>query len=69
MARTTTGTVMKPERKSIDEIELLEQMLLVRAYEEMIVESSAAGKVPGTCTSVGQEAAAVGVVRALSAAT
>jgi TPP-dependent pyruvate/acetoin dehydrogenase alpha subunit len=67
MARTTTGTVMKPERKSIDEIELLEQMLLVRAYEEMIVESSAAGKVPGTCTSVGQEAAGVGVVSALTA--
>lgn len=46
---------------------LFEQMLLVRAYEEAIVAGSAAGQVPGTCTSVGQEAAAVGVVNALSA--
>ncbi len=45
---------------------LLEQMLLVRTYEEAIVAGSAAGSVPGTCTSVGQEAAAVGVVNALA---
>ncbi|UCV04402.1 thiamine pyrophosphate-dependent dehydrogenase E1 component subunit alpha [Dechloromonas denitrificans] len=48
--------------------QLYEQMLLIRAYEEKIVEASAAGKVPGTCTSVGQEAAAVGVVNALGGA-
>lgn len=47
-------------------LRLLEQMLLVRAYENAIVAGSTAGKVPGTCTSVGQEAAAVGVVNALS---
>jgi len=47
-------------------VRLLEQMLLVRAYENAIVAGSIAGKVPGTCTSVGQEAAAVGVVNALS---
>ncbi|MDF3035555.1 MAG: dehydrogenase [Paucimonas sp.] len=44
---------------------LLEYMKLVRAYEEKIVELHAAGNFPGTCTSVGQEASAVGVVRAL----
>ncbi|WP_263771627.1 thiamine pyrophosphate-dependent dehydrogenase E1 component subunit alpha [Propionivibrio soli] len=51
----------------IDPSMLLEQMLLIRAYEEAIVAGSAAGAVPGTCTSVGQEAAAVGVVNALAA--
>ena len=49
-----------------DSHRLLEQMLLIRAYEEAIVAGSTSG-VPGTCTSVGQEAAAVGVVNALSA--
>ena len=55
-AQTTTSELLQ----------LYEQMLLIRAYEEKIVEASAAGKLPGTCTSVGQEAAAVGVVKALS---
>ncbi|MGB4063755.1 MAG: thiamine pyrophosphate-dependent dehydrogenase E1 component subunit alpha [Azonexus sp.] len=54
----------KPPAKSPQH--LLEQMLLIRAYEEAIVNGSAAGKMPGTCTSVGQEAAAVGVVNALA---
>lgn len=58
MATATSG---------IDLVQLYEQMLLIRAYEEKIVESSAAGKLPGTCTSVGQEAAAVGVINALGA--
>jgi len=44
----------------------LETMLLVRAYEEKLVELQRAGA-PGTCTSVGQEACAVGVVDALEA--
>jgi len=51
----------------IDARPLLEQMLLIRAYEEAIVAGSDAGTIPGTCTSVGQEAAAVGVVNALGA--
>ncbi len=51
----------------IDARPLLEQMLLIRAYEEAIVAGSDAGAIPGTCTSVGQEAAAVGVVNALGA--
>ena len=44
----------------------LETMLLIRAYEEKLVELQRAGA-PGTCTSVGQEACAVGVVGALEA--
>lgn len=58
---------MAPQAPAIDGQQLLEQMLLIRAYEEAIVSGSAAGKIPGTCTSVGQEAAAVGVVNALAA--
>ena len=44
----------------------LETMLLIRAYEEQLVELQRNGA-PGTCTSVGQEACAVGVVDALEA--
>ncbi len=44
---------------------LLETMMLVRAFEEQNRTLTAAGKAPGTCTSVGQEAAAVGVIKAL----
>lgn len=42
----------------------LETMLSIRAYEEHTVELQRQGA-PGTCTSVGQEACAVGVVTAL----
>lgn len=42
----------------------LETMLLIRAYEERLVLLQRQGA-PGTCTSVGQEACAVGVVDAL----
>ena len=42
----------------------LEAMLLIRAYEHQLVELQQNGA-PGTCTSVGQEACAVGVVAAL----
>jgi acetoin:2,6-dichlorophenolindophenol oxidoreductase subunit alpha len=44
----------------------LETMTLIRAYEEKLVELQQHGA-PGTCTSVGQEACAVGVVSALEA--
>jgi len=40
-------------------------MLLIRAYEEKIIAFHEAGPFPHVCTSVGQEAAAVGVVSAL----
>jgi pyruvate dehydrogenase E1 component alpha subunit len=43
----------------------LETMLLIRAYEENNSAAAAAHKAPGTCTSVGQEASAVGVLGAL----
>jgi TPP-dependent pyruvate/acetoin dehydrogenase alpha subunit len=46
-------------------VSLLESMMLIRAYEEMNVAEHQAGRGAGSCTSVGQEAAAVGVVRAL----
>lgn len=47
-------------------VSMLETMMLIRAYEQTLVELHAAGNFPGTCTSVGQEAAAVGVVHALA---
>lgn len=46
---------------------MLECMMLIRAYEEKLAVMHAAGNAAGTCTSVGQEASAVGVVRALTA--
>jgi acetoin:2,6-dichlorophenolindophenol oxidoreductase subunit alpha len=48
-------------------VQALKQMMLIRAYEETLVSLSAEQRAPGTCTSIGQEAAAVGVVSALSA--
>ncbi|MDP9044784.1 MAG: thiamine pyrophosphate-dependent dehydrogenase E1 component subunit alpha [Pseudomonadota bacterium] len=47
-------------------ISMLETMMLIRTYEERLA-SLATPTSPGTCTAVGQEAAAVGVVRALEA--
>ncbi|MBX3603971.1 MAG: thiamine pyrophosphate-dependent dehydrogenase E1 component subunit alpha [Piscinibacter sp.] len=44
-------------------LSMLETMMLIRAHEEML--ATTAGAAPGTCTAVGQEAAAVGVVAAL----
>lgn len=43
----------------------LETMLLIRAFEEQNAALKAAGKSPSMCTSVGQEASAVGVISAL----
>ncbi|HEX8173406.1 MAG TPA: thiamine pyrophosphate-dependent dehydrogenase E1 component subunit alpha [Thermoanaerobaculia bacterium] len=45
--------------------EALESMLLIRTFELKSAELRAAGKSPNMCTSVGQEASAVGVMRAL----
>ncbi len=55
----------QPDRAS--PLAMLETMMLIRAYEETIVAMSEAGTGPGSCTSVGQEASAVGVVHALGA--
>ncbi len=46
--------------------ESLESMLLIRAFEEKSAALKAAGQSPSMCTSVGQEASAVGVIRALA---
>lgn len=43
----------------------LERMMLIRAYEEALVSLHYRQSAPGSCTSVGQEASAVGVVSAL----
>jgi TPP-dependent pyruvate/acetoin dehydrogenase alpha subunit len=56
---------MNPYSQDTSPASMLECMMLIRAYEEKLAELQAAGKAAGTCTSVGQEASAVGVVRAL----
>jgi TPP-dependent pyruvate/acetoin dehydrogenase alpha subunit len=53
-----------PTVDSTFRISMLETMMLIRAHEERLA-SLASPSAPGTCTAVGQEAAAVGVVRAL----
>ena len=45
--------------------EALETMTLIRTFEEKSAALKAAGQSPSMCTSVGQEAAAVGVIRNL----
>lgn len=57
---------MAQSQTQIDSQDLLEQILLIRAYEEALIAGSAGGSIPGTCTSVGQEAAAVGVINELT---
>jgi acetoin:2,6-dichlorophenolindophenol oxidoreductase subunit alpha len=44
----------------------LESMLMIRTFEEKSASLNAAGAAPSMCTSVGQEASAVGVVRQLA---
>jgi acetoin:2,6-dichlorophenolindophenol oxidoreductase subunit alpha len=46
-------------------IEALESMLLIRTFENKSSELQAARMAPATCSSAGQEASAVGVIRAL----
>jgi acetoin:2,6-dichlorophenolindophenol oxidoreductase subunit alpha len=46
-------------------LKALESMLLIRTFEEKSAALQAAGKSPSMCTSVGQEASAVGVMKAL----
>ncbi|MBS0546022.1 MAG: thiamine pyrophosphate-dependent dehydrogenase E1 component subunit alpha [Proteobacteria bacterium] len=64
-ASATTPSAVIPR---LDQPEaLLEAMLLIRAYELRLSARSAQGGTPSTCTAVGQEAAAVGVVSVLTA--
>lgn len=58
---------MKPIRTHASAVDLLESMILIRTYEERLTALQADGGAPGTCTAIGQEAAAVGVVAALGA--
>lgn len=51
---------------TVNRISMLETMLLIRAHEETLA-ALASPTSPGTCTAVGQEACAAGVVRALQA--
>jgi TPP-dependent pyruvate/acetoin dehydrogenase alpha subunit len=57
---------MTPLDDSVFRVSLLETMMLIRAHEERLA-ALASPTAPGTCTAVGQEACAVGVVRALQA--
>ena len=57
---------MKEYQDATNPVSMLECMMLIRAYETKNRERQAAGKASGTCTSVGQEASAVGVIRALA---
>lgn len=50
-----------------DPVAALETMFLIRKFEEATARLNAEGKSPSVCTSVGQEASAVGVVSALEA--
>lgn len=52
---------------TFDAIDALERMMLVRAHEEAAARLQQTGRAPGTCTAIGQEASAVGVVSALTA--
>lgn len=57
---TTVETVVDREVA-----EALETMMLIRSFEEQSAALQASGQSPSMCTSVGQEASAVGVMRAL----
>lgn len=48
-----------------DAVRMLERMLLIRGYEQLIVALGKGGNFPMTCSALGQEAAAVGVISAL----
>ena len=54
-------------RTECDPLSLHQSMLLIRAYEERLAKLYASGNFPMTCSAQGQEASAVGVIRALGA--
>jgi pyruvate dehydrogenase E1 component alpha subunit len=60
---TTTATLEPVIDREVSEA--LETMMLIRAFEEKSASLQASGQSPSMCTSVGQEASAVGVMRAL----
>src|SRR5690348_2189448 len=62
--RMDTMEAFRNYRSTLD---LYETMRTIRGYDERLAALQASIGLPGTCTSVGQEAAAVGVVAALDA--
>ncbi|HEX7829594.1 MAG TPA: thiamine pyrophosphate-dependent dehydrogenase E1 component subunit alpha [Thermoanaerobaculia bacterium] len=62
---TTFETIEAPVLS--ETVAALESMLLIRTFEEKMAALKAANQAPSSCTSVGQEASAVGVVGALGA--
>jgi len=56
---------MKPATEPDPRLSMLEAMMTIRAYENRLLAINAQTGAAGTCTSVGQEAGAVGVVHAL----
>lgn len=58
-------TAMNANSEASARLQRLETMLLIRAYEEQLVTLQQQGSAGGTCTSVGQEACATGVIAAL----
>jgi acetoin:2,6-dichlorophenolindophenol oxidoreductase subunit alpha len=62
---TTFETIEAPVLS--ETVAALESMLLIRTFEEKMAALKAANQAPSSCTSVGQEASAVGVISALGA--
>jgi pyruvate dehydrogenase E1 component alpha subunit len=58
---------MDPVRRYDRPLDDYETMQTIRVYDERLAAMQASMGVPGTCTAVGQEAAAVGVVSVLGA--
>ncbi|MBL8481286.1 MAG: thiamine pyrophosphate-dependent dehydrogenase E1 component subunit alpha [Rhodocyclaceae bacterium] len=58
---------MTSESQSTDLAAALASMALIRAYEQKVAGLAAAGNFPSVCSSLGQEASAVGVVSMLGA--
>jgi len=61
-----SSTQVMPSSTQNSRIALLHTMLRIRAYEEKLA-ALASPRQPGTCTAVGQEACATGVIAALEA--
>ena len=57
---------MKADSSSIEAQARLEAMMLIRAYELQLAKLGEGGNFPISCSSLGQEASAVGVISALT---
>jgi acetoin:2,6-dichlorophenolindophenol oxidoreductase subunit alpha len=59
--------IMDTLRRYASPLDVLETMHLIRAYDERLALLQTEDGLPGSCTAVGQEAAAVGVIAELDA--